>query len=353
MATKPKPDDDNNAAAAAPDDPEKAALFGHLTDAERADLTEEERAGVEDGGADERADEAEGEGEGNAGDEQGEQGEEGDEGKDGADAEGEGEGAGEGEGEGEGEEEEEEDAEVADAAGVGEEKAEDDDDEDDPLDVTRSVMPNEWHLPGNTEQQVKALDQQSADLATQFDEGDLNATEFRSQVAQIDEQRLALRMQINSAKNAFQKAASDWANKTVKAFLREHPQYSPKDEVMNGMLDNEVRRLQLKTDDTFNPRILRTAHRNIMKAMGKADDADAGARKPAGKQATKPVVSGKKPAIPPTLARVPADEIDDAGGGKFARLERLSAKDPRAFEEAMMSMSQKDRASYEEYLAGG
>ena len=64
------------------------------------------------------------------------------------------------------------------------------------------------------------------------------------------------------------------------------------------------------------------------------------------------MVPGKKPQVPPTLAKVPADEIDDAEGGRFARLDRLSSKDPHAFEEAMMKMSSKDRAAYDEYLAG-
>jgi hypothetical protein len=339
-------------------DQEKTALFGDMTDAQRLDMTDEELAGIDgdedDGeeGDEEETDEAgegdegeaekAGEGEGEeAGDEAGEADAEGDEGE----GEGEDDEAGEGDDAGTGE--------GADTTGE-EAAAVIADDEDDPLDVTRSVMPNEWQLPKDANDKLKGLTDQAADLAEKFDSGDLTAREYHTQREALDDQRNALKTQIGDATKAWQKGLNDWANRTVKAFMRDHKEYDgTKNPTLNRMLDAEVRALQTATNDPFNPRILRQAHANIQAALGKAPDTPAA--KPAGKTgkaaaAKPPVLPGKKkPAVPPTLARVPQDQVEDANGGKFARLDRLSARDPHAFEVAMSKMSPADR---DEYLAG-
>lgn len=345
----------NNAGKAQVQDEERDVLFGEVSDATRADLTDEELAGMEgDDAADEEAeadadadqgDDAEGEADAGEADAE-EADEEADE--EGVDAEGE-EQAEEEAGEGE---EADAGAEAAEAEEAGEEEAEED--EADDLDLTRSIMPDEWKLPADAETKVKDLEQQAADLAQKFDDGELTAAEYRQQSSQINDQRSDLRSQINDAKKSFQKAMTDWSSKTVGRFLREHKQYAD-NPTMNAMLDAEVRRLQMNTDDPFNPRVLRAAHRNIVKATGMVEKAAAqpapkkNAKPAEAKGQKKPVVPGKKPQVPPTLARVPADEIDDQSGGRFARLERLSAKDPHAFEEAFAKLSANDRDAY---LAG-
>ncbi|WP_316205746.1 hypothetical protein [Bradyrhizobium sp. SZCCHNS1012] len=350
-------------------DEEKNVLFGGMTDEQRADMTDEELAGI-DGEEleDEEADEEEGENsEANEGDDA-----EDDDSEEAGETESEeaGEDAGdEGDGEGDDDGEGEDGAGDGDDAGTdttGETTGDDDgdtegdeEDEDDPLDVTRSVMPTEWQLPKDAQDKLKGLNDQAADLADKFDSGDLTAREYHTQREALDEQRATLRTQINDAQKAWQKGLSDWSNRTVKAFLRDHKEYSADNPTMNRMLDAEVRALQLATNDPFNPRILRQAHANIQKAMGKAPAAPAAEKpgkpsKAASKKDKAPVLPGKKkPAVPPTLARVPQDQIEDANGGKYARLDRLSARDPHAFEETMLRMSAKDRAAYEEYLAGG
>ena len=350
-------------------DEEKSVLFGGMTDEQRADMTDEELAGI-DGEDVEDEDDGDGEGEGSEAndgeDAEGANGEEadetdGEEADEDADAEGDGEGDDEGEGEDAGEGGDAGTDTGADTTGDDDGETEDDEeDEDDPLDVTRSVMPTEWQLPKDAQDKLKGLNDQAADLADKFDGGDLTAREYHSQREALDEQRSTLRTQINDAQKAWQKGLNDWSNRTVKAFLRDHKEYSTANPTMNRMLDAEVRALQLATNDPFNPRILRQAHANSQKAMGKAPAAPA-AEKPgkpgkaaASKKDKPPVLPGKKkPAVPPTLARVPQDQIEDANGGKYARLDRLSARDPHAFEETMLRMSAKDRAAYEEYLAGG
>lgn len=355
MATKPDNTDD-----------EKNVLFGSMTDQQRADMTDEELAGI-DGDEEEEADEAEGESSEAEGEEaEGDEGENADEdeGEEAGEDAGEGEdgeaGEGDGEGDGEGEGEEAGADTGAETAGNEAGEGEGGEDEDDPLDFTRSVMPSEWQLPKDAQDKLKGLNDQAADLAEKFDSGDLTAREYHSQREALDEQRGTLRSQIGDAQKAWNKGLNDWANKTVKSFMREHKEYSAEtNPTMNRMLDAEVRALQLTTNDPFNPRILRQAHANILKATGKAPAAPA-ADKPGKAAADKngkakpPVVPGKKkPAVPPTLARVPQDQIEDANGGKYARLDRLSSRNPHEFEETMLRMSAKDRAAYEEYLAGG
>jgi hypothetical protein len=227
--------------------------------------------------------------------------------------------------------------------------------EDEEGDDLRSVMPEDYALGETDRDDLKKLEQQIADLDTKFDDGDLNATEHRAQTKAISDKALDLRMKINSAESAWQRAAGEWTNRTVKRFIKENTQYdAEKNPTLNNMLDAEVRRLQQNSTDPFAPSILRKAHNNIRKALGLDTDekpaADKGkkdGKTPADKSKKKEPVAkdAKKPGIPPTLKDVPNDEIDDEGG-EFARLDRLATKDPIAYEEALDKMSPEKREEY-------
>ena len=337
-ATPPTDDTDN----------EKKALFGDMTEEELADMTDEERAGIdggddddgEDTGDDGDQDDDAGDGDGDADDaeesdkDEGED-EEGDKDGDADDADGAADAGGQEDG--------------ADDGDAGEDET-DEDDEEDPLDITRSVMPEEWQsLPKDADDKLKELNDQVAELAEKFDAGDLTAREYHQQQQTLTDQRFALQSQINDANKAITKARNDWVNRTVKGFLREHKEYSG-NETLTRMLDGEVRALQEKTGDPFNPRILRKAHANLEAAMGRAPEPKTDGKKSAKKDKT-PVLPGKKPPqVPPTLARVPQDEIEDAEGGRFARLERLEKRSPHEFEKAFAKLSAADQDAY---LAGG
>jgi hypothetical protein len=326
-------------------DDEKKALFGGMTEEQRADMTDEELEGIDGDDEDEEEDEN------TDGDtEETDVGDTEDESEK-PDGDGEDDAA-----PGDGDDDDKDEGADAEAADQAETDADDagvntaDDDEEDDLDVTRSVMPNEWQLPKDAEEQVKTIGQQIVDLAEKFDAGDLSAREYHAQRETLDEQRGTLRMQINDAKKAWGKALGDWSNRTCRAFIRGHQQYNAKkNPTLNNMLDAEVRRLQINSPDPFNPRILRKAHANIQAVMGKTPEPERADKKPAKVKSKTPVVPGKKPQVPPTLARVPQDEIDDAEGGKFARLSRLSDRDPHAFEVAFMRLTPQER---DEYLAG-
>lgn len=329
-------------------DDEKKALFAEMTDEQRADMTDEELAGIDgdddedhddgDGGDDKGDAEEAGKGDDESDDDDGEE-------DDSDDEDGE-------KGQSDKEDTTEADADAGDDESDAGEDETGEDDEEDPLDVTRSVMPDEWQsLPKDADEQVAALKQQRADIADKFDAGDLTAREYQQQRDKLDEDIFKREIHIHDATKAINKAHKDWVNRTVKGFLREpeHKKYAT-NATLNRMLDAEVRALQQATNDPFNPRILRKAHANIQAALGNAPEpkGDGKKAKPAAKEKT-PVVAGKKPQVPPTLARVPQDEIEDADGGKFARLNRLSSKDPHAFEEAFARLSPADQDAY---LAG-
>ncbi len=211
----------------------------------------------------------------------------------------------------------------------------------------------DWQLPDNAEQELQALDQKANEIAEQFDAGKLNASQFHKELASVNAQKAELTKQVDRAEMAFQMRQTHFVKVVVGKFLHDHPEYAPKNPVLYNALDAEVRRLQMESDDPFDPRLLRQAHANLEQAMGrtatppkpKAPPAAAAAAKPAPKLPPK----SEKPQIPPTLARVPSDTVEDPRGGKFARLEQLSTKDPTAYEDALAKMSPADR---DEYLAG-
>jgi hypothetical protein len=334
----------DDAADTAVEQTEKGELFGHLTDADKATVgfTDEELAEME-------GDEAEGE-EADGTEEaetkaEAEETEEAEAPADGEEAEGE-------------DEEAAEEGEEAEAPAEGEKPTEeaaateDDVSDDDPavqsLLDTRSVLPSEWSLGegGVTKAQetLAGLDTKATELATKFDQGDITAADYRAQADQIETQRQMLRGDIRDAERAFQRAQGHWEQKSVAKFLRDNPDWKASATRLQ-MLDGEVRRLQAESGDPFDPRHLVRAANNLNKAMGLTAKAETAEAKAAPKKGN-PVPKGKRPDIPPTLARVPNDEINDVDGGKYARLDRLANQNPTAYEEALGKMSEAEREAY-------
>lgn len=320
---------------------EKGELFGHLTDADKATagFTDEELAEMgEDEGEEAEGEEAETTAEG-------EETEEAETPVEGEETVGEGEdGAEEGE---EGEAPAEGETATEEAAA-----AEDDVSDDDPamqsLLDTRSVLPSEWSLGegGVTKAQetLAGFDAKAAELATKFDQGDITAADYRAQADQIETQRQTLRGDIRDAERAFQRAQGHWEQKSVAKFLRDNPDWKASPTRLQ-MLDGEVRRLQSESGDPFDPRHLVRAANNLNKAMGLTASAEPTKEATAPKKGN-PVPKGKRPDIPPTLARVPNDEINDVDGGKYARLDRLAQSNPTAYEEALAKMPEAEREAY-------
>jgi hypothetical protein len=334
----------DDAADTATEQTENGELFGHLTDADKATagFTDEELAEM---GGDDEGEEAEG-GEEAETTAEGEEAEEAEAPADGEEAEGEGEEAAEGD-----EEEAPVEAETpAEEAAAAEDTTVDDDDPAvQALLDTRSVLPSEWSLGegGVTKAQetLAGLDAKAAELATKFDSGDLTAADYRQQADQLETQRQMLRGDIRDAERAFQRAQGHWEQKSVAKFLRDNPDWKASATRLQ-MLDGEVRRLQAESGDPFDPRHLVRAANNLNKAMGIAAKPAETTETNAAPKKGNPVPKGKRPDIPPTLARVPNDEINDVDGGKYARLDRLAQSNPTAYEEALAKMPEADREAY-------
>jgi hypothetical protein len=81
------------------------------------------------------------------------------------------------------------------------------------------------------------------------------------------------------------------------------------------------------------------------KAFGKAVTTGATGEEAAA-VATKAAATKAAKVIPPTLARVPASDIEDTGLSPYAALDRLADSNPIAYEARLMELSEKDRATY-------
>lgn len=337
-------------------DDEREELFGALSKDELSDLTPEELEGVD---GEESADDADdGDDEANEDEKADGDDEESAEGDDDAKAEDDDGDDGDGDGEaGDADESEEaeEGAQDADAEEAADAEADSDDDDlsDLGVDLTPPPIPA-WKAPENAEESLKALEAKLEEVATKFDDGDIGAAEFHKQTNAINAERANIVQAVERAQMAFEMRQSHFVN-VAKAFIAKNPQYDPeKRPIMYNMIDAEVQRLQRESDDPFDPRLIAKAHKAIQKEIGATAEEPAGkppaAKKPKGKPHPDLPDKSKKPKVPQTLARIPADEVEDTDGGKFARLERLSDKDPIAYEEALAKMSPADR---DRYLAGG
>lgn len=204
---------------------------------------------------------------------------------------------------------------------------------------------------------IADIDKQLDDLAAKFDEGDLTAKELRAQSRALEDQRQELREQIIRADVARDAAIQNWRSH-VGQFIADNPAYKQGTDAF-AMLDDEVKRLQVRTENPFDPALLKKAHLSLV-AKARALLGQSGNDDPAPKadqQQKKTATEPKKPGsrqpksaigeIPQTLATVPASDtvsVDD--GGKFGYLDRLSDRDPVKYEQALAKLSQAERDAY-------
>lgn len=198
--------------------------------------------------------------------------------------------------------------------------------------------------PAEAEAKLQDISTQKADLLEKFDDGDITAREYQTQLEALNKQELDLQLDLREAKLAekleAQRQQNEW-NATVNGFIAENTQYNPESNpTLYQMLDIEVRRVALtdefknRTDMAAGKAILQKAHENIAKATGMQI-------KPKGKTAQQ-----QKPDAPPSLHNVPAADLNDTKGGKYAVLDRLSTSDPIAYEEALMKLPEAERDAY-------
>lgn len=194
-------------------------------------------------------------------------------------------------------------------------------------------------LPADYDDQVKAVADRKKELRTKFSEGDIDQTDYDAQLDEISRDERALERMKDRVDLADQMRREQWIS-DVQTFLDANPAYKSST-VLHGALDQAVRRLQVDASNPMDPDILAKAHKTIAsefpEKFGKAKPADVPARKP--------------PRTAPSLARVPAAEVDQPGDGEFDWLDSLQTKDPMKFEAELEKLQRTQPAKYEEYMA--
>lgn len=232
------------------------------------------------------------------------------------------------------------DAAAADAQAQGRDDGAQEEQQQQPVAPTQTYT----QLPDDFEQQVSNIEAAKNELYTKFDEGDLTTADYAKQLDELNKQERALERLRDRAEYDQQQRWSNWANVTVAGFLSNHPEYSGNDMLM-GLLDQEVRKLQQQSDTFDNPQYLADAHAKISGAFPQifgastTDSQDKKADPPA------------KPRTVPTLAGVPAASIDQPGDNKFAQLDDLAVKNPLKYEAELERMRSTNPALYDEYMA--
>lgn len=177
-------------------------------------------------------------------------------------------------------------------------------------------------------------------LLNQFDDGDITMREYQKQVADLDKDVRAIERSQDRAELATQmeqqRLENDW-KATCNTFVANNAIYKDRPELYTE-LDSEVRFLASKpeTANWTGQKFLDEAHKRITLIHGIA------------KAETKVDERSQRQQrdLPPNLAKVPAADVQDTNGGRFAVLDRLANSDPIAYEETLNTMSQAERDAY-------
>lgn len=195
--------------------------------------------------------------------------------------------------------------------------------------------------PADAEVKLAEITAKKEELIAQFDDGDITAKEYQTQLDALGKDERAIERAIDKAAIASemetQRQTNEWINQANSFAEANGYKDNPR---LYRALDLEVRDVA-GTDEgksMTGPQILAKAHANLIDAgmvTGRAPTV---------------TVKGKsklaRPDLPPNLARVPAADSSDTSGGRFASLDRLSSSDPIAYEDRLMALSESDRAAY-------
>ena len=180
------------------------------------------------------------------------------------------------------------------------------------------------------------IDARKEALLTQFDDGDITAREYQKQLDALAREERNIELQKFEAEIAQkmeqQRLQNDWTA-TCNTFLETHAIYKDNPRLYKA-LDQEVRDLAVKPETATwsGQKFLEEAHTTLPEAFGLKDSAP---------DATRP-----QRELPPNLAKVPAADVQDTNGGKYAVLDRLASSDPLAYEDALAKMPDAERNAY-------
>lgn len=299
-------------------------ILDDLTDEERAALEEDEQdtptneaENVEAADEDQEQDKGEGQEDESGGEDAGEEGAE------------DGEGAGDGDDAG--------DDAGADDDPEGEPEAKADGKHTDPA-VPLLVA----EAPENADARLKEIADAKADLADKFDNGDITAKEFQTQLDDLNKQERAVERAVEKAQLAAemrrQQEVNTWLSQVREFTSVQHPEYS-QSRVRWIALDEFVKEIGSKPENAnlTGPEILRMAHERVVADLGEAPSK--------GKQGSRPL-KGSKAAPPKTLAKVPAADNTELENSRWAALDRLRETDPLLHEEKLMKLTDAERDEY-------
>ncbi len=197
---------------------------------------------------------------------------------------------------------------------------------------------------------LKEIESKREELIELFDNGDLSTREYHTATNQLNNQELEIKHALFKSELAAdiqrQREFNEWMSE-VDRFKR--------DETITGgvylrsqralqALDSEVRAVASKPENQHlsGREVLEQAHRTLAEEFGWVDGTPPASKAPSAAAAKKV----KHPAPPPTLGRLPAAEMNDNEGGKFAKLDKLKDTDPLAYEEACEKLTDAQRAEY-------
>ena len=190
--------------------------------------------------------------------------------------------------------------------------------------------------PADADARLQEISTKKDELLTQFDDGDITAREYQKQLDDLSRQERKIEFEQHEAQLAQkmeqQRLQNDWTA-TCNTFIERHAIYKDNPRLYKA-LDAEVRDLAGKpeTANWTGQRFLDEAHKNLKAAFGFKDVAAQ--------------ASTASRELPPNLAKVPAAEVEDTSGGRFAVLDRMATSDPMGYEETLSKMSQSERDAY-------
>lgn len=206
--------------------------------------------------------------------------------------------------------------------------------------AARPFVPD-WQMPENAETRLQEIDAKLDKIAQDADAGELTLVEANQQTRQLNAQRRALEQDMFKATFTTDTIKAGW-KATVTDFFEGHTEYADGSS-LRPAFEQELRKLQVgKTvKEQTNPELLAQADTNLRQLMG----LPARAAKPADGRSALQVKTGQRTPAP-TLAHVPASDVEDLGGeNEFAHIDKLKGAE---LENAIGKLTPDQRTRYEE-----
>jgi hypothetical protein len=185
---------------------------------------------------------------------------------------------------------------------------------------------------------ARNFDEEEAALVKKYEEGELDEANYRRGLREIYTAQSAAE---NASKFNEEVQKQVWENEVGK-FIRVNQQYKPGTVLYSAL----GRALELEgaaegADNLAGDELLARAHKRVMAEFG--INPAAGAGNPALTAPKRPGEAAARSSAPITLGEVPAADLPDVGGSKYAHLDKL---DGLAFENALAKLPPAEQEAY-------